>query len=99
MDVQLRNWGSLLSTVETRALHSKPGCDGGLFRLPLVQHAWSIPRSLFLPSALRVWTTPRVLFLGGIVHYLLIVETGHFTQCMVRRRTARGLKLGEAQSA
>src|SRR5436190_1010429 len=38
-------------TGEIRQFHSEPGSDGGLFRLPLAQHAWSVPRSLFLPSS------------------------------------------------
>jgi len=67
--------------VANRRLRSELGSDGGLFRLPLVQHAWSIPRSLFLPSALRVWTTPRLLVLGGTVHYLVkLLLTGDSTQ-------------------
>jgi len=44
---------------DNRRLRSEPGSDGGLFRLPLVQHAWSIPRSLFLPLVLWCLEHPR----------------------------------------
>src|SRR2546427_660322 len=43
----------------------RPGSYGGLFRPPLVQHAWSVPRSLFLPSVFGCLEHPRRHFRGG----------------------------------
>src|SRR5439155_11414187 len=51
--------GHIALVGETRRLRSKPGSDGGLFRLPLAQHACSIPRSLFLPSVFGCLEHPR----------------------------------------
>jgi hypothetical protein len=43
-----------------------PGSDGGLFRLPLVQHERVEYSPLPLPSiGLGVWSTPSEYFRGG----------------------------------
>lgn len=63
----LRRSGSLWLTImpfqptaDSNQLRPKTGSDGGLFRSPVVQHAWSIPGSLFLPSDLWCLERPRL---------------------------------------